>query len=70
MDAEGEARFVAAKIEEHRRREPNMRAAVLYRTNAQSRVFEEAMRRAGIGYNIVGGYSSTSARRCATSSLI
>ena len=57
MDAEGEARFVAAKIEEHRRREPDLRAAVLYRTNAQSRVFEEALRRAGIPYNIVGGFS-------------
>ena len=57
FDAEGEARFVAAKIEEHRRREPNLRAAVLYRTNAQSRVFEEALRRAGIPYQIVGGFS-------------
>jgi DNA helicase-2/ATP-dependent DNA helicase PcrA len=56
-DAESEARFVAAKIEEHRRREPNLRAAVLYRTNAQSRLFEEALRRAGIPYNIVGGFS-------------
>ena len=56
-DAEGEARFVAAKIEEHRRREPDLRAAVLYRTNAQSRVFEEAFRRAGLAYNIVGGFS-------------
>ena len=34
-----------------------MRAAVLYRTNSQSRVFEEAMRRAGLAYNIVGGFS-------------
>jgi len=57
MDAEGEARFVAAKIEEHRRLDPKSRAAILYRTNAQSRVFEEALRRAGIGYNIVGGFS-------------
>ena len=57
LDAEGEARFVAAKIDEHRRREPDLRAAVLYRTNAQSRVFEEALRRAGLGYNIVGGFS-------------
>ncbi|HEX6623014.1 MAG TPA: UvrD-helicase domain-containing protein [Pyrinomonadaceae bacterium] len=57
MDAEGEARFVAAKIDEHRRRESDLRAAVLYRTNSQSRVFEEALRRAGLGYNIVGGYS-------------
>jgi DNA helicase-2/ATP-dependent DNA helicase PcrA len=57
FDAEAEARFVAAKIEEHRRREPDLRAAVLYRTNAQSRVFEEALRRAGLPYNIVGGFS-------------
>jgi DNA helicase-2/ATP-dependent DNA helicase PcrA len=57
FDAEGEARFVATKVEEHRRADPAIRAAVLYRTNAQSRVFEEAMRRAGIAYNIVGGFS-------------
>jgi DNA helicase-2/ATP-dependent DNA helicase PcrA len=29
----------------------------LYRTNAQSRLFEEAMRRRNIPYNIVGGFS-------------
>src|ERR687885_1578833 len=57
LDAETEARFVAAKIEEHRRAEPDIRAAVLYRTNAQSRVFEEALRRAALPYNIVGGFS-------------
>jgi DNA helicase-2/ATP-dependent DNA helicase PcrA len=57
LDSETEARFVAAKIEEHRRLEPDIRAAVLYRTNAQSRVFEEALRRAGLAYNIVGGFS-------------
>jgi DNA helicase-2/ATP-dependent DNA helicase PcrA len=57
LDAESEARFVAAKIEEHRRQDAKSRAAILYRTNAQSRVFEEALRRAGIGYNIVGGFS-------------
>src|SRR5947209_3991049 len=56
-DAEAEARFVALKIEEHRRAETNIRAAVLYRTNAQSRVFEESLRRAAIPYNIVGGFS-------------
>jgi DNA helicase-2/ATP-dependent DNA helicase PcrA len=57
MDAEGEARFVASKIEDHRRLDPKTRAAVLYRTNAQSRLFEESLRRAGLAYNIVGGYS-------------
>jgi len=57
FDGDAEARFVAAKIEEHRRKEPNLRAAILYRTNAQSRVFEEALRRSRIDYNIVGGFS-------------
>jgi len=57
FDAESEARFVAGKILEHRKREFDLRAAVLYRTNSQSRVFEEAMRRAGLAYNIVGGFS-------------
>ena len=56
-DADGEGRFVASKIEEHRRRSANERIAVLYRTNAQSRVFEEALRRLRIDYNIVGGFS-------------
>src|SRR5436190_11093951 len=57
FDAEAEARFVAGKIREHRNEESGIRAAVLYRTNSQSRVFEEAMRRNGLPYNIVGGFS-------------
>jgi len=57
FDAESEARFVAGKILEHRNEEYDLRSAVLYRTNSQSRVFEEAMRRAGLQYNIVGGFS-------------
>ena len=57
FDAEAEARWVASKILEHRRDEFDIRAAVLYRTNSQSRVFEEAMRRAGLQYNIIGGFS-------------
>ncbi len=56
-DADGEGRFVASKIEEYRRKNANERVAVLYRTNAQSRVFEEALRRLRIDYNIVGGFS-------------
>lgn len=56
-DADGEARFVASRIEDHRRRDASKRIAVLYRTNAQSRVFEEALRRLRIEYNIVGGFS-------------
>jgi DNA helicase-2/ATP-dependent DNA helicase PcrA len=57
FDSDGEARFVAAQIDEHRRRNPQDRFAILYRTNAQSRVFEEALRRNRIEYNIVGGFS-------------
>ena len=56
-DADQEARFVTGKIEDHLLRDPKLRAAVLYRTNAQSRQFEEACRRAGLRYNLVGGFS-------------
>ncbi|HEY0366283.1 MAG TPA: UvrD-helicase domain-containing protein [Pyrinomonadaceae bacterium] len=57
FDAEAEARWVTQKIVEHRREEREIRAAVLYRTNSQSRVFEESMRRASLQYNIIGGFS-------------
>src|ERR1019366_6999396 len=33
------------------------RAAVLYRTNSQSRLVEEAMRRYQLNYHVVGGFS-------------
>lgn len=56
-DGDGEARFVASKVEEYQRRSTIDRIAILYRTNAQSRVFEEALRRQRIEYNIVGGFS-------------
>lgn len=56
-DGDSEARFVAAKIEEHQRRSLSDRIAILYRTNAQSRLFEESLRRMRIEYNIVGGFS-------------
>lgn len=57
LDGDYEARFVAQKIDEHRRYNPKEKIAILYRTNAQSRLFEEAFRRARIEYNIVGGFS-------------
>ncbi len=57
QDSDNEARFVASRIEDLRRRDASKRVAVLYRTNAQSRVFEEALRRLRITYNIVGGFS-------------
>ena len=56
-DAEGEASFVGEKIQEHLRRSPQSRCVVLYRTNFQSRLFEESLRRRGVPYNIVGGFS-------------
>jgi superfamily I DNA/RNA helicase len=54
-----EAEFVAMEIL-NRQRERNLPwndFAVLYRSNAQSRIFEEALRRNGVPYRIVGGYS-------------
>lgn len=56
-DAEGEAAFVADRMVDHQRQSHDLRSVVLYRTNAQSRLFEEALRRRGISYNIVGGFS-------------
>jgi DNA helicase-2/ATP-dependent DNA helicase PcrA len=56
-DAEGEAAFVADRVVDHQRQSFDIRSVVLYRTNAQSRLFEEAFRRRGISYNIVGGFS-------------
>jgi DNA helicase-2/ATP-dependent DNA helicase PcrA len=60
-DGENEALFVADMLNkyvqdslEHGR---DARAAVLYRTNSQSRLFEEALRRYGIKYHVVGGFS-------------
>lgn len=57
-DAE-EAEIVAGKILELRRKEdsPYSDFAILYRTNAQSRVFEEVLRRRGMPYRIYGGLS-------------
>lgn len=57
FDQDAEAKFVSGKILDHLRADPPTRAAVLYRTNAQSRVFEEQMRKSGISYQIVGGFS-------------
>jgi DNA helicase II / ATP-dependent DNA helicase PcrA len=56
-DADQEAEFVAGEIERALAEEPDKHFGVLYRTNAQSRVLEEAMRRRGIPYRLVGGFS-------------
>ena len=60
-DGENEALFVADHVvcylREAADRGETPRAAVLYRTNSQSRLFEEAMRRYQLKYNVVGGFS-------------
>lgn len=40
-----------------RKQIPHKDIAILYRTNAQSRIFEEALRKSGIPYRIFGGLS-------------
>lgn len=54
-----EGKFVADTIQEQKLRNhySNKDFAVLYRTNAQSRAFEESLRRMGIAYTIYGGLS-------------
>ena len=60
-DGENEALFVADYIQKYLRKagqeHEEVRVAVLYRTNSQSRLIEEALRRYGISYTMVGGFS-------------
>jgi len=62
-DGENEALFVADQIHKYLRKAGEdsdgdlPRAAVLYRTNSQSRLVEEALRRYAISYTMVGGFS-------------
>lgn len=57
MDERDEARFVIERVQELQQKEHAKLGdmAVLYRTNAQSRVFEEILIKSGIAYNMVGG---------------
>jgi DNA helicase II / ATP-dependent DNA helicase PcrA len=54
-----EGKFVADAIQENKLRNHfrNKDFAILYRTNAQSRAFEESLRRLNIAYKIIGGLS-------------
>lgn len=53
-----EAFWVANSILEHKQRKlKNQDFCILYRTNAQSRVLEESLRKKGIPYKIYGGLS-------------
>ena len=60
-DGENEALFIADRIQRYLRAagesEEAPRCAVLYRTNSQSRLVEEALRRYQIKYHMVGGFS-------------
>jgi DNA helicase II / ATP-dependent DNA helicase PcrA len=59
MTDNDEGKFVADSIQEQKLRNHynNKNFAILYRTNAQSRAFEESLRRMGIAYVIYGGIS-------------
>jgi DNA helicase-2/ATP-dependent DNA helicase PcrA len=60
-DGENEALFIADRIQKFLRESvengSEAHVAVLYRTNSQSRLVEEALRRYGISYSMVGGFS-------------
>src|SRR6266850_805718 len=56
-DAQAEAEFVAGELEKILSDDPDQTCAVEYRTNFQSRSFEEAFRRRGVRYKLVGGFS-------------
>jgi DNA helicase-2/ATP-dependent DNA helicase PcrA len=57
QDSTAEAEYISEQLSALVRNDPDARAAVLYRTGAQSRSFEEVLRRLGIRYRVVGGFS-------------
>ena len=54
-DGHAEARCIAREIGRLLDEDPKVRVGVLYRTNAQSRLFEEALRQEGRDFLVVGG---------------
>ncbi|HXC46740.1 MAG TPA: UvrD-helicase domain-containing protein [Candidatus Sulfotelmatobacter sp.] len=56
-DAQAEAEFVAGELERILSDDSDQTCAVEYRTNFQSRSFEEVFRRRGVRYKLVGGFS-------------
>jgi DNA helicase II / ATP-dependent DNA helicase PcrA len=56
-DAQAEAEFIAGELETLLTDDPDQTCAVEYRTNSQSRAFEEVFRRRGLRYKLVGGFS-------------
>jgi ATP-dependent DNA helicase UvrD/PcrA len=57
QDSVAEAEFICEELSSIVRNDSDARVAVLYRTGAQSRSFEEVLRRLGIRYRVVGGFS-------------
>ncbi len=55
-DAQAEAEFAADELEKILNDDSGQTCAVEYRTNFQSRAFEEAFRRRGLRYKLVGGF--------------
>src|SRR5439155_22473879 len=56
-DPQAEAEYVAGELERILKEDSDQTCAVEYRTNAQSRAFEEVFRRQGLRYKLVGGFS-------------
>jgi len=56
-DSKAEAEYVADRIRVLHGNDPAVHVAVLYRTNSQSRAFEEALRARGMRYRMLGGFS-------------
>ncbi|HLW81001.1 MAG TPA: UvrD-helicase domain-containing protein [Candidatus Acidoferrales bacterium] len=56
-DALDEADYICGEVARLLRGDPRLTLAVLYRTAAQSRSFEETLRRLAIRYRVVGGFS-------------
>src|SRR5437868_2225429 len=56
-DSQAEAEFVAGELERILADDSSQQCAVEYRTNFQSRAFEEVFRRRGLRYKLVGGFS-------------
>jgi DNA helicase II / ATP-dependent DNA helicase PcrA len=56
-DAQAEAEFIAGEVDRILSEDPEQTCAVEYRTNFQSRSFEEVFRRRGLRYKLVGGFS-------------
>ena len=56
-DPQAEAEYAAGELERILKEDSDQTCAVEYRTNSQSRAFEEVFRRQGLRYRLVGGFS-------------